>query len=231
VKRSEERNGLAAEPVRVMLATADPHLRLVVAQELAADRRTDLVAQPGCLAEARWRMSETRFDVLLVDIRLDHVLKLIGLRCALQCKVDVIVICATDDEDAAVQAFNAGAAGCIARNAWFGRFVQAVLEVANGGAVLPQSLARRLLRPHDLPAPVAAVRGSAAAPSPPLSHLSHRETEVLAMVAGGLRTREIGQQLTISGDTVNAHIKSIYHKLHVRSRAQAVRIATQDGLF
>lgn len=228
---SEARNGFFSEPIRVMLAIADQHLRMVVAQELAADGRTELVGQAGSAAQARRRMSQTSVDVLLIDIRLDHALKLIGLLCAPPRKAQVVVICATDDEDGAVQAFNAGASGCVPRGAWLGRFVQAVLEVARGGAVLPPSLARRLLRRHDLSEPVSSVVGWGAALSTPVGRLSRRETEVLAMVARGLRTREIGQQLTISGDTVNAHIKSIYRKLQVRSRAQAVRIATQAGLL
>lgn len=227
----EDRNGHSAEPIRVMLATADQHLRMVVAQELAADLRTDLVAQPGSAAELRSRMSQVSFDVLLLDIRLDHAPEFVGLSHALQRKANVVVICATDDDDAALQALNAGASGCVARSAWFGRFAKAVVDVAGGGMVLPKSLGRRLLRQHDVPGPAAPLAAWTVPRGTPVSRLSHRETEVLAMVARGLRTREIGQELTISGDTVNAHIKSIYHKLQVRSRAQAVRIATQAGLL
>ena len=231
MKALEQWVGFGAKPVGVMLATADPHLRMVVAQEFAADRRVALVAQPGTVAEARWRISQSGFEVLLLDAQLDQTLELVG-RHALELKAEVVVICEADDEDAAVQAFNAGASGCLARNAWFGRFSQAVLEVANGGAVLPPSLARRLLRQHDLRAPALPLRGAApAAPGPLLRRLSGRETEVLSMVARGMRTREIGQQLTISGETVNTHIKSIYHKLQVRSRAQAVGLAMHAGLL
>lgn len=228
---SEARNGFFSEPIRVLLATSDQHMRMVVAQELAADGRTELVGQAGNVAQARRRMAQTSFDVLLIDIRLEQALELIGSACAPPRKVQVLVICATDDEDGAVQAFDAGASGCVARSAWVGRFVQAVLEVARGGAVLPPSLARRLLRRRDAREPDSSANGWGAGRSAPLGRLSRRETEVLAMVARGLRTREIGQQLTISGDTVNAHIKSIYRKLQVRSRAQAVRIATQTGLL
>lgn len=228
---SEARNGFFSEPIRVLLASADQHVRMVVAQELVADGRTELVGQAGSVAQVRRRMAQTSFDVLLIDLRLDHALGLVEFLCAPPRKAQVVVISATEDEDGAVQAFNAGASGCVARSAWLGRFVQAVLEVARGGAVLPPSLARRLLRHHEVREPVSSANGWGAAPGTPLGRLSRRETEVLAMVARGLRTREIGQQLTISGDTVNAHIKSIYRKLQVRSRAQAVRIATQAGLL
>lgn len=227
----DQPQAFAGEPVQVMMATADPHLRMVVAQELAADRRTELVAQPGSVAEARRRMAEAHFDVLLIDMRLGrtHVLELIGLRCALQRRAEVVVICAADDEDAAVEAFHAGASGCLVGKAGFGSFVQAAVEVASGRAALTPSLARRLLRRHDGPAAAPPIGGAGAVTA--ANRLTSRETQVLSMVARGLRTHEIGQQLTISADTVNAHIKSIYRKLQVRSRAQAVRIAMQVGLL
>jgi DNA-binding CsgD family transcriptional regulator len=61
--------------------------------------------------------------------------------------------------------------------------------------------------------------------------LSQREKEVLRMVASGYTSAEIGTQLQISALTVNTHIKNIYRKLQVRTRAQAVRFASLRGLF
>jgi DNA-binding CsgD family transcriptional regulator len=61
--------------------------------------------------------------------------------------------------------------------------------------------------------------------------LSLREKEVLRMVANGYTSAEIGARLLISAMTVNTHIKNIYRKLQVRTRAQAVRFASLRGLF
>lgn len=61
--------------------------------------------------------------------------------------------------------------------------------------------------------------------------LSTREREVLRMVASGYTSAEIGSRLMISAMTVNTHIKNIYRKLQVRTRAQAVRFASLRGLF
>ena len=61
--------------------------------------------------------------------------------------------------------------------------------------------------------------------------LSPREREVLRMVASGYTSAEIGSRLMISAMTVNTHIKNIYRKLQVRTRAQAVRFASLRGLF
>ena len=61
--------------------------------------------------------------------------------------------------------------------------------------------------------------------------LSEREKEVLRLVASGYTSAEIGSRLTISAQTVNAHIKNIYSKLQVHTRAQAVSFAALRGLF
>ena len=61
--------------------------------------------------------------------------------------------------------------------------------------------------------------------------LSMREHEVLRMIASGLTSSEIGNRLAISCTTVNSHVKNMYHKLHVRSRAQAVSCANSWGLL
>jgi ATP/maltotriose-dependent transcriptional regulator MalT len=61
--------------------------------------------------------------------------------------------------------------------------------------------------------------------------LSERELEVLKMIASGLTSVEIGQRLAISCTTVNSHVKNMYQKLHVKSRAQAVSCASSWGLI
>ena len=125
-----------------------------------------------------------------------------------------------------LRAFELGATGYLVKNSWFGNYPQAVLQVANGGASITPSLARRLLQRYD--------KKPASDPQVSLSttdRLSSRESEVLRMVAGGYTSVEIGVQLQISTMTVNTHIKNIYRKLQVRSRAQAVRFASLRGWF
>jgi DNA-binding CsgD family transcriptional regulator len=63
------------------------------------------------------------------------------------------------------------------------------------------------------------------------SPLSAREQEVLRRVAQGLSSKAVGRQLFISASTVNQHLTSIFHKLGVTTRAQAVAVAVQQGLL
>ena len=89
------------------------------------------------------------------------------------------------------------------------------------------NVARRLLQRFDKPNSQAPKRSR----PDEMERLSSREKEVLRMVASGYTSAEIGVRLLISCMTVNTHIRNIYRKLQVRTRAQAVRFASLRGLF
>ncbi|MDB5941993.1 MAG: two component transcriptional regulator, LuxR family [Ramlibacter sp.] len=217
--------GQAARPVRVILVDDDPHIRKVISNELMADRRIDLVAQASGLRQGQRLVSKHRFDVLLVDLNLGDGsgFDLIKEVKMLHPDAEAIVLSVMEDEDHAMLAFDLGATGYLVKNCWFGSFSQAVLQVVNGGASITPNLARRLL--HRL-RPSAAQTGLR-----PDVHLSQREQEVLRMVASGYTSAEIGVELKISMQTVNAHVKTIYRKLRVRSRAEASAFAAKRGLL
>jgi DNA-binding NarL/FixJ family response regulator len=222
-------NGQPGTPVRVLLVETDPRMRFVIAQELRADRRIQLVGQGDSLREGKRLVAEHAFEVMLVDLRLSDGtgLELISQLKHLRPFAEAIALSGQDDETHAVQAFRAGATGCLVKNSWFRNFPQAVLEVVNGGAPLTANLTRRLLRqwqstPDHVPRSVSLDSAQA---------LSEREKSVLRLVAGGLSSPQIGSKLTISPETVNTHVKSIYRKLQVRSRAQAVNMATHHGML
>jgi DNA-binding NarL/FixJ family response regulator len=213
-------------PVRVALVSSDAQLGETVSQQLAQDPRTQLAFRARTLREGLRLRAHDTIDVLLVDLDLedgdglDLVLPLKEGRPA----AEAIVMARHDDEEAALRAFDLGAAGWLVLHNWFGSFAMSVLNVASGGSALAPALARRLMR---RPAP------ARIAPPPPRSAfcaITEREREVLAHVAHGLRSKEIARALAISDETVNTHVKSIYRKLQVHSRAQLVRIASQAGI-
>ncbi|MBS7808430.1 helix-turn-helix transcriptional regulator [Variovorax sp. PCZ-1] len=72
---------------------------------------------------------------------------------------------------------------------------------------------------------------SASQPRPALQSLSEREGEILQLIAGGLSSADIGQELAISVPTVNTHIRNIFTKLNVRTRAQAIHTGISQGLI
>lgn len=220
--------GQPGQPVRVLLIDDDAHIRKVISHELLGDRRTDLVAQAGSMREGRRLISQLEFDVMLVDLNLGDGsgFELIEHMKTVRPMAEAVVISALEDEEHAMHAFELGATGYYVKNSWFGSFPQAVLQVVNGGASITPNLARRLL--HKLNH---SQEGNHHLTAASTDKLSDREKEVLKMVASGYTSSEIGLRLLISCQTVNAHIKNIYRKLHVRSRAQAVSYAVHRGLL
>jgi DNA-binding NarL/FixJ family response regulator len=221
--------GQQTKPVRVLLVDDDPFVRRVIAQELLGDLRIQLEGQAGNLREARRLLMQHEFDVLMVDIRLGDGsgFELIEDAKKHRSAAEIIVISALEDEPQVLHAFELGASGYLVKNAWFQSYAQAVLQVVNGGAAITPRLARRLLVQLDHQ------RTSANAIRVPegKATLSAREREVLRLVATGYVTEEIALQLTISAQTVSAHVKNIYRKLHAHTRAQAVSFASHRGLL
>ncbi|MEO7953959.1 MAG: response regulator transcription factor [Polaromonas sp.] len=221
--------GQPGEPVRVVLIDDDANMRHVISQELFGDLRINLLGQARSMKEGRRLINQHEFDVMLVDLNLGDGtgFELIEYMKTVQPTAEAVVISAMEDEQHALHAFELGATGYLVKNSWFGNFSQAVLQVVNGGASITPNLARRLLgkfehgqRTDQIP-----LKGREK------ERLSEREKEVLKLVAAGYTSSEIGLRLTISGQTVNAHIKNIYSKLQVHTRAQAVSFASLRGLF
>lgn len=220
--------GQTAKPVRVVLVDDDASIRHVISNELMSDLRCDLVGQGSTMREGRRMISNLEFDVMLVDLNLGdgNGFELIEHLKTVRPMAEAIVISAMEDEQHAVHAFELGATGYLVKNSWFGNFSQAVLQVVNGGASITPNLARRLLHRLEHRESDATSRAE-----PHKKGLSEREHAVLKMVAAGYTSAEIGLHLSISALTVNTHIKNIYRKLQVKTRAHAVSSALQRGLI
>lgn len=217
--------GQTEKPVRVLLVDDDAHLRHVVSRELMGDSRVLLVGQASSVKEARRLMRVEPFDVLLADLNLDDGtgFDLIGLQRSLRPSAETVIISVMEGDSQLLQAIEQGAAGYLVKHSWFGSYVQAVLQVANGGASITPHLARRLLQ---------RMRGNGGERPPADTEpekLSVREREILRHVANGYTSQEISMHLEIALLTVNTHVRNIYRKLQVRSRAQAVRAALAQG--
>ena len=223
---------LSCEPgrqVRVILIDDDPHIRRVVAQELSADLRIDLVGQAGCARTGKRLISSTEFDCMLVDLNLGDGsgFELIEHMKYVRGHAEAIVISVMDDDQRALRAIELGATGYLVKTSWFGSFPQAVLQVCAGGASISPNLARRLLNRLGPPAgTVPAERPASVGPG-----LSERECEVLRHVSMGYTSQDVAKKLDLSVQTVNTHLRNIYRKLDVKSRAQAVGLATHKRLI
>lgn len=219
--------GQSEKPVRVLLVDDDAHIRSVVSRELMSDPRVLLVGQAASVKEARRLMRAEAFEVLLADLNLEDGtgFDLLGLQRSLRPSAETVIISVMEGDTQLLQAIEHGAAGYLVKHSWFGSYVQAVLQVANGGASITPHLARRLLQR------LRAQGGERPSPEAEPEKLSGREREILRHVANGYTSQEIAQHLDIALLTVNTHVRNIYRKLQVRSRAQAVRAALSHGLL
>lgn len=221
--------GQHAKPVRVLLVAPDPSIQRVIAQELLDDRRIQLEAQANTLREGRRLLMRLEFEVLMVDVCLvdGSGFELIEEAKKHRSTPEVIAISAHLDEAQALHAFDLGASGYLVQTAWLQSYAQAVLHVVNGGAAVTPTLARRLLAHLNH----SRANGNPVRPPTGRATLTERELEVLQLIALGNVGAAIAKQLRISPQTVNVHIKSIYRKLQVHTRAQAVTCATNKGLL
>lgn len=160
-------------------------------------------------------------EVLLVDIGLPGMsgIDLVETARPLSQGTQMVMLTISEDNDQIFRAICAGACGYLLKTATPDDIIQAVREAHQGGAPMTPQVARRVLNLFtQFHAP------------PGQSDLTEREMDVLrAMIEGGTKA-EIGKRLFIAPATVDTHMRSIYSKLHVHSRTEAVVKALRGRL-
>lgn len=224
---------------RVLIVEDDPEMRSFFESCVARSPALTLAACVGTLAHAKDFLSRPGpgVDVLLTDLGLPDGS---GLELIRQVRLthpacETLVISMFGDEDNVLSSIEAGALGYIHKDAAPDDIAQTILEMKAGGSPISPMIARRVLakyaaRQASEAAPL--VPPPAAAP-PPLEHppLSRREQEVLGLIARGFSYQEIANLQGVSVHTVQAHIKSLYSKLAVHSKMEAVFEATRMGML
>lgn len=170
------------------------------------------------------------FDLALVDLSLGdgNGVQLIEALNERQPRCTVVVSSIHGDDDSLFQALQAGAHGYLLKDHPPEWLAQQLRGITQGQPPLSPAIARRLLRHFQRPSPLAPA--PAAAPADPLPALTAREREVLGLLAQGVRLADIGTTLGISRHTAGDHVKNVYRKLNISSRAAAALHARQLGL-
>jgi len=180
------------------------------------------------LGEALACIHRRKFDLALVDLGLPDGsgLELVRALHAQQPDALAVVVTIYDDDEHLFPALQAGAFGYLLKEQPREALVAQLLRIATGEPPLSPPIARRVLSFFGS-------RAAPAGPAPaqePWVHLTERETTVLQRVAKGYTLPEIAQQLGLSRHTIGDHIKQIYRKLDVSSRAEATLEAARRGL-
>jgi len=153
-------------------------------------------------------------DVVLMDINLPDIK---GFECVRQLKailpkVQFLMLTVYEDSDSLFNSLRAGASGYLLKRTAPARLVEAIRDVYAGGAPMSPQLARRVVQYFSQP------RES----DSELSKLTTGERDFLDHLAGGYAYKEIADRLNISIDTVRSYVRTVYEKLHVHSRTEAV---------
>ncbi|MFC2153147.1 response regulator [Actinomycetota bacterium] len=213
--------------IRVMVVDDQALVREGLAMVLDHEDDIEVVGEAGTGVEAI-EAARTRWpDVILMDIRMPEMDGLEATRRILaeaDRPVKVIILTTFDPDEYVYQALRAGASAFVLKDIPRAELISAVRTVADGGALLSPSITRRLIGrfTRRLAADTAATAR--------LERLTDRERDVLTAIGRGYNNAEISEQLFIGAATVKSHINSVFTKLGLRDRAQAVVFAYESGL-
>jgi DNA-binding NarL/FixJ family response regulator len=200
--------------IRISIIEDDTALRKAITEWVASDKRFKIVSEHGNAEEAIRQLPDKSPDVVLSDINLPG---LSGIECVRQLKgrmpkTQFLMLTVYDDNDRIFQALAAGASGYLVKRASRSELLTAIIDVHRGESPMSSGIARKIVKSFQRVYPVAS----------PKERLTPREKQVLEFLAQGHMYKEIADQLSLSVPTINCYIRSIYEKLQVHSRSQAV---------
>ncbi|MPY96921.1 MAG: response regulator [Actinophytocola sp.] len=214
--------------IRVMFADDEELVRASLRTMLSGAEGIEVVAEAadgGAAAEAA-RLHHP--DVVLLDIKMsaaDDGLEALRTIMALPHPPATAMLTTFDIDAYVSRALSMGAQGFLIKDIRPAPLVQAVRDLARGGAVLDPGVAARMVRAHR-------DEQRAAEPARELLHsLSEREREVVTLIAQGLSNSEIGATLFLSEATVKGYVSSVLTKIGAANRVQAALLAYRGGLL
>ena len=213
--------------IRVLVVDDQALVRDGFAMVLDHEDDIEVVGDAGTGVEAVEAARAHRPDVILMDIRMPEMDGLEATRRIVEeaeWPVKVLILTTFDPDEYVYEALRAGASAFVLKDIPRAELVAAVRTVADGGALLAPSITRRLI--GRFTQRLAADTAAAAR----LERLTDRERDVLTAIGHGSNNTEISEQLFIGAATVKTHINSVFTKLGLRDRAQAVVFAYESGM-
>ena len=212
------------EKIRIVLAEDHAIVREGTRRVLEQEPDLEVVAEAEDGEEAVRLAKEFEPDVMLIDIVMP---RLNGIEATKQIKalypaITVLILSAHDDDQFVFSLLEAGAAGYLLKSVHSWELVAAIRAVRGGEPVLHPSIMRKVLNrfsPVDDKSKVPAG----------LKQFSEREREVLLLATKGLSNKDIAKKLSLSVRTVQAHFGSVFKKLQVGSRTEAVLHGLKEG--
>ena len=198
----------------VVIVEDDRAVRENLSALIRSDNRLRLLGAFGSAEEALREIPVLQPDLVVMDINLP---RMSGLECVVRVKnllprLHVLMLTVYEDDDSIFRALKAGANGYLVKRDAAEKLLDALQEIQHGGAPMSAHIARQVVQFFH----------RSEKPAVESEHLSPREYEILDLLVKGLILKEAADQLGIGLETVRTHVNHIYHKLHVRSRTEAV---------
>ena len=201
-------------PIRVGIVEDSDRIRESLRMLIDGSPGFNCCGAYGSAEEALQELPRRKPDVVLMDINLPGKT---GIECVREMKVkfpdlQMVMLTVYEDADQVFESLLAGACGYLLKRTNPAKLMEAIEEVHRGGSPMTSHIARKVIQTFHQ-------RGARRADT---AALTGREEEVLAALAQGLSYREIAESLKIGVETVRTHIRSLYDKMQVHSRTEAV---------
>jgi len=208
--------------IRVLIADDHTLVRKGLRQILIESGAVGIADEAKDGKETIAKVSANPYDIVLLDISFPgrsgiEVLKQVK---SLRSKLPVLILSMHPEEQYAVRALRAGAAGYLTKESAPDELIEAIHKVARGGKYITASLADKL----------AEEIGEPSAGEMPHERLSDREYQVMCMIASGKTVKEIGKELNLSVKTISTHRARILRKMNMRNNAQLTHYAIKYKL-
>ncbi len=212
--------------ITILLAENHVVVRESIRQFLEREANFEVVGEAGDGEEAIRMTHELKPDVIIMDISMP---KINGIEATKQIKAHqpsavILILSAYDYEQYIFPLLEAGAAGYLLKDVGSHELISAIQTVYRGEAVLHPTVARKVMT--RLRQPKVEPTGERVS-----DLLTKRETIILKMAAKGMSNADIGKALHLSVRTIESHLGSIFNKLGVGSRTEAVIKAMKKGWF
>lgn len=218
--------------IRIAIADDKMNNRRILADKLQRHSFFEIIFQAADGEEFLEKMKnlpeEEYPHIVLMDIEMPIVdgVAAIASGSSLYPRVKFVVLTIFDDDDRIFKAIKAGACGYLLKEESGAVITDMLMNLWESGAgPISPSIAYKILQIVQQPSSPLVKTGEN------LFHLTEREKEILQLLSEGLDYKEIGSKISISPNTVKKHTINIYQKLHVNSKAQALRIAYTKGLI
>ena len=212
-----------SKPIRVVLIDDSPIIRLGLRSALEDCPDLQIVGEAGTAADGVGTVNRLRPDVVMLDLNLPDKSGLLACRDILKARpgTAVLILTSSSSERHMHDAIAAGAKGYLLKENDAASLAAALRSVAGGDSVLDPSMAGQVLN-------LVKNRG-VAGPADKLGQLSPQERRVVALLAGGLTNKEIGDQLGLTEKTVKNYLATIFSKLNITRRTQAAALYVEAG--